>query len=217
MQTVLTFSEAGGHPDNQDVVLVRQHPARSDLTIALVADGQGGQSGGGRAAELACQTAWQLASEFDPDRLLDPLVWAYLLRQVDSAVEKDATAGFTTLVALGVSPNRVVGVASGDSVAIAVVAGSATELTVGQPKNPPVGSGVAIGRTFNVPLEAPWRVALMTDGVWKFADLDRVLVLAQKATPNDLLAELQTTARRHGTGDYHDDFTLAVIDNDGRL
>ena len=217
MQTVLTFSEAGGHPDNQDVVLVRQHPARLDVTIALVADGQGGQSGGGRAAKLACQTAWELASESDPERLLDPLVWAYLLRQVDLAVERDAATGFTTLVALAVTPDRVVGVSSGDSVAIAVTVGRATEVTAGQPKNPPVGSGTAIGRMLNVPLVAPWRVALMTDGVWKFAGLDRVLAMSQKATPNDLLAELQTTARRHGTGEYHDDFTLAVIDNDGRL
>lgn len=217
MQTVMTFSEAGGHSDNQDVVLVRQHPARPDMTIALVADGQGGQSGGGRAAELACQTAWQLASEFDAERLLDPLAWAYLLRRVDLAVEQETTAGFATLVALEVTPNCVVGVSSGDSVSIAVVAGRATEVTAGQPKNPPVGSGNATGRTFNVPLVAPWCVALMTDGVWKFAGLDRVLALAQKATPNDLLAELQTTARRHGTGDYYDDFTLAVIDNDGRL
>jgi len=217
MQTVLTFSEAGGHPDNQDVVLVRQHPARLDMTIALVADGQGGRSGGGRAAELACQTAWKLASEFDLDQMLDPLAWAYLLRRVDLAVEGDAVAGFTTLVALVVTPNRVVGVSSGDSVAIAVVAGRATEVTAGQSKNPPVGTGTVIGRTFNTPLEAPWPLALMTDGVWKFAGLDRVLVLAQKVTPNNLLCALQTTARRHGTGDYYDDFTLAVLDNDGRL
>ena len=217
MQTVLTFSEAGGHPDNQDVVLVRTHPARPDLTVALVADGQGGQSGGGRAADLACQMAWKLASEFDPVGLLDPRAWAYVLRHVDLAVELDATAGFTTLVALGLTPNRVVGVSSGDSVAIAVASGGASEVTAGQPKNPPVGSGTAVGRTFDRPLEAPWRVALMTDGVWKFAGLDRVLALVRNTTPDVLLSELQMTARRHGTGDYYDDFTLAVIDYDGRL
>ena len=217
MQTVLTFTEAGGHPDNQDVVLVRVHPVRPNLMIALVADGQGGQFGGGRAAELACQVAWRVASDFDTERLFDPLAWAHLLRRVDLAVEQDATAGFATLIALVVTPTRVVGVSSGDSVAVLTSAGRATEVTAGQPKNPPVGSGDATGRTFELPLETPWRLALMTDGVWKFAGLDRVLALIQTTTPDEFLAELQTTARRHGTGSYYDDFTLAVIDSDGRL
>ena len=90
-------------------------------------------------------------------------------------------------------------------------------MTSGQPKNPPVGSGTAVGRTFNLAVGTPYRVALMTDGVWKFAGIDRVLSLVEKLTPNELLAEFQTTARRHGTGDYYDDFTLAVIDSSGQL
>ena len=212
MPIALTFSEPGGHPDNQDVVLVRTHPAWPELTIALVADGQGGQTGGQRAARLACETTWKFASEFDPERLLDPLAWSHALRKADLAVEKAPDAGFTTLVALGITAHRVVGASNGDSAALIVSAGEVTELTADQPKNPPVGSGTAVGRTFDRPLSIPWRLVLMTDGVWKFAGLDRVRSLVRTTTPQELLAELQTPARRPGSGDYYDDFTLAVID-----
>jgi serine/threonine protein phosphatase PrpC len=214
MPSMLTFSEPGGHPENQDVVLVRAHPARPDFLIALVADGQGGQSGGKRAAELACETVWQTASGWTTDRLAAPLAWAYLLRKADLAVEQDATAGFTTLVVAGVTPTRIVGASCGDSAAYAFTPDEATDLTTRQPKNPPVGSGVAVGQVFDAPLQAPWRVLLMTDGVWKFAGPQLLRSTTRQTPAAELLTTLQAAARPNGRTDYFDDFTLSVIDSD---
>jgi serine/threonine protein phosphatase PrpC len=48
MVSVITFSEAGGHPVNEDAFAVERHPADSECWLCFVADGQGGRAGGAR-------------------------------------------------------------------------------------------------------------------------------------------------------------------------
>src|SRR5438094_669762 len=143
MVGVQTCSEVGGHPLNEDAFCVQAHPFAHDCWLCFVADGQGGQAGGGPAAELACRTALAVALVCRPERLIEPSTWPGILRQADAAVAADPAAGFTTLVGLCVYRGRVVGASSGDSAALLSSGDDARELTAGQQKNPPVGSGAA--------------------------------------------------------------------------
>jgi serine/threonine protein phosphatase PrpC len=129
MVSALSFSEAGGHPANEDACAVRQHPAAADCWLCLLADGQGGQAGGARAARLACDTALALALEQPPERLADGPTWAAILGRADAAVCADDAAGYTTLVGLCATAGRVAGASCGDSAALLVCGVRPRQLT----------------------------------------------------------------------------------------
>src|SRR6185369_1355332 len=91
------------------------------------------------------------------------------LAHADAAVAADREAGFTTLVGLCVGADHVAGASCGDSAAVAVCGASAPRvLTSRQWKNPPVGSGEATFVPFEMELAEPWRLLVMSDGVWKY-------------------------------------------------
>ena len=101
---------------------------------------------------------------------------------------------------------------TGDSAALVVSGGKAKELTVGQHKNPPVGSGAAAVVPFAAAVTEPWRVLVMSDGVWKYVGWDRVVEIASRAPGPAVIAELQELARLPGSGRFQDDFTLVVLE-----
>src|SRR5438270_11790809 len=107
MVNVQSFSEVGGHRVNEDAFAVQQHPLDSGLWLCFVADGQGGQAGGGPAARRACQAALAAAAGCPPERLRDPPTWSGILKLADEAVRNDPIAGFTTFVGLCVSRHWV--------------------------------------------------------------------------------------------------------------
>src|SRR4051794_10771466 len=109
MVGVQSCSEVGSHRLNEDAFWVQAHPLAPDCWLCFVADGQGGQAGGGPAARLACQAALGAALGCRPEGLIDPPTWSGILRQADAAVAADSVAGFTTLVGLCVYRDRVVG------------------------------------------------------------------------------------------------------------
>jgi serine/threonine protein phosphatase PrpC len=209
---VHSYSEVGGHRLNEDAFCIQAHPLAADCWICLLADGQGGQAGGGPAAWLACQTALGAALICGPEELIDPPTWSSILRQADAAVAADHGAGFTTLVGLCVSRDQVVGASSGDSAALLVSGGKARELTAGQQKNPPVGCGASVAVPFAVGIVEPWRVLVMSDGVWKYVGWDRVIAIASRACGPAIIAELQELGRLPGSGRFPDDFTVVVIE-----
>jgi PPM family protein phosphatase len=211
MIAVHSCSEAGGR-QNEDAFAVQAHPLAPDCWLCFVADGQGGRAGGGPAAQLACQTALAAAFACRPEALTDPSTWLGIVRQAELAVAGDPVAGFTTLVGLCIYQGRVAGASNGDSAALLVSRGQANELTVGQQKNPPVGSGAAIAVPFAAVVEEPWRVLAMSDGVWKYVGWDRVIEVARRATGSAVIADLQQLARLPGSGRFQDDFTVVVIE-----
>jgi serine/threonine protein phosphatase PrpC len=213
MVSVLSFSEVGGHRVNEDAFAVQQHPLDPGLWLCFVADGQGGQSGGGPAAQLACRSALAAAAACRPERLSDERTWSDLLRRADQAVRDDPAAGFTTLVGLGLVRNRVVGASSGDSAALLVCGECAVELTARQRKNPPVGSGAAEAVPFAAALSAPWKLLAMSDGVWKYVGWDRIIEAARREHGASLVAALQRSARLPRSGRFQDDFTVVVLES----
>ncbi|MBA4186734.1 MAG: hypothetical protein C0467_01825 [Planctomycetaceae bacterium] len=200
-----SFSEAGGHPTNEDAFVVQVIPNTSDGWLVCIADGQGGRAGGAKAAQFACETAVSNVGRggYHPD----------ILTRADQAVAANHEAGFTTLVNFSVEGNCVNGASCGDSAVLAVCgSGVIAELTAQQFKNPPVGSGDAVFVPFEMELVRPWRVLAMTDGVWKYVGWQRVRELATKLGGEELLAALQSAARLPRTGQFQDDFTVVVLE-----
>jgi len=212
MVAVHSFSEVGGHRLNEDAYCVQLHPLDVDCWLCFVADGQGGQAGGGPAAQLACRSALATAVGCRPAKLAQPSTWTEILRQADAAVAAEEGAGFTTLVGLCVYRDYVVGASSGDSAALLISGGNHSELTAGQHKNPPVGSGAAIGVPFAARLEQSWRLLVMSDGVWKYVGWDRVIEVACRERGPSVIAELQKSARLPGSGRFQDDFTVVLLE-----
>jgi serine/threonine protein phosphatase PrpC len=209
-----SFSAAGGHAVNEDAFVLQ--PLRNGAAwLAALADGQGGRSGGRRAAQRACETAIREALALPENNRGDADSWADMLGQADAAVAADREAGFATLVGLCVEENRVVGASCGDSAALAVGSGGLMRvLTAHQFKNPPVGSGGADFVPFELELTAPWRVLLMSDGVWKYATWERVCDRAARLGGEELIAELQGAARLKNTGEFQDDFTVVLLESE---
>jgi PPM family protein phosphatase len=91
-------------------------------------------------------------------------------------------------------------------------AGSAREVTDGQAKNPPVGSGSAFFRPFHLALGEAWRVLAMSDGVWKYAGWEAVEAAMREETGERLIERLRERARLPGSGRFPDDFTAVLLE-----
>ena len=215
MPTWTTFTEPGGHVDNEDAFAVMPHPMDPECILCFVADGMGGQAGGGLAARTACRVGVDLACALPRARLSSPSEWVTLLHRVDAAIEAEDGAGYTTLIGFSVRGKSLVGASSGDSAVQVISSGERPHIvTESQRKNPPVGSGGAVFVPFAALLSPPWRVSAMTDGVWKYVGWDRIFDILAREQASDSIARLQERARLPGSGRFQDDFTVVVIEQD---
>ncbi len=208
----LGFSERGCHATNEDAWQTRLHPADPRCVVCALADGQGGRAGGQEASQLAVRTAVALISTQQPGQLVSASTWETLLRVADRAVRDDREAGFTTLVALAILEDTVVGASSGDSAAVGFAGHERRILTQNQMKNPPVGSGAASFIAFSYRLHAPWKVLTMSDGVWKSVGWQAIMEIAPTLDGRDLIDALYDRGRRPGGGLAQDDFTVVLAE-----
>jgi hypothetical protein len=208
---VHTFTEAGGHPHNEDALRVEPHPLDPSVLLIALADGQGGRAGGARAAQLAVDRAVELAGR-QKASMLGWFVWQDILRRTDAAVAADPAAGFTTLVAFALFADGLIeGASCGDSALLVTDPDEERVWTRNQEKNPPVGSGDAPFTPFGGSPVAPWQLVAMTDGVWKYAGWPAITKAARDLRGEELIAALAARARLPGSGAFPDDFTAAVI------
>lgn len=215
MIRVSTFSEAGGHPENEDAFVVVPHPSGPDRWLCFLADGRGGQAGGAEAARLACLVAAEAAASQPIRALVDPDTWGAILGATDRAVCDDPDAGYTTLIGFVVTGDFVAGASCGDSAVMMLVRGEpARELTRSQRKNPPVGSGGADVVPFSAAMPRPWWILAMSDGVWKYVGWDRLVEAARTSGGQPLIEALQALARSPRTGQFPDDFTVVLFEDD---
>jgi hypothetical protein len=214
MVSVASFSEVGGHAVNEDAFAVRQHPSAPHCWLCMLADGQGGQAGGGRAARLACDAALSSALRLSPHALAEPGAWDAVLRSADEAVRADPQAGFTTLVGFCLVGGRVAavcGASSGDSALLVLSEDRFDAPTRHQHKNPPVGSGAAVFVPFEAALSPPWTALAMSDGVWKYVGWEKVGEAARAHRGQALIDALAALARLPGSGQFQDDFTAVAL------
>jgi serine/threonine protein phosphatase PrpC len=216
MIDVVSFSKAGGHAINEDALGISQHPSDADCWLCCLADGQGGQAGGGRAAQVACAAGIAAAVRYCPERLMQGSTWTSILRQADQAVSVDPDAGYTTLIGLCICKGIIAGASCGDSAALVACGSSQPKaLTLGQAKNPPVGSAAAPFASFQDGLVTPWTVVVMSDGVWKYVGWEGVVQAVLQERGQRLLETLQSRARLTGSGRFQDDFTLVAFEDVG--
>lgn len=214
MINVCSFTEVGGHAQNEDSFIVERHPLNSEMYLFALADGQGGQRGGGRASQLACSEIMAVARTVAPKKLISTAMWKSILERVDNTVDNDPDAGFTTLIGFCVIENTLFGASSGDSAILHVSGNGKTfELTANQRKNPPVGSSAADVIAFSNQLTEPWQVLAMSDGVWKYVGWDRIKELVKDHRGQELIDALQSLARLPGNKKFQDDFTVIAVNN----
>lgn len=203
-----SFSAAGGHPVNEDAFVLWPFPGDEERWLLTLADGQGGQRGGARAAQLACQTASEQAAR------CNSIDWIEVLTGADAIVAADTEAGFTTLIGLSIRGNTLVGASCGDSAVLAICgSGQFHSLTARQFKNPLVGSGEATFIPFETKLIRPWKVLAMTDGVWKYAGWEKIRALGAEFSGEELLSQIQSAARLQ-SGQFPDDFTVVLLESE---
>ncbi|MFI5381457.1 MAG: PP2C family protein-serine/threonine phosphatase [Tepidisphaerales bacterium] len=204
-------SEPGGHRVNEDAIAVVPHPGRTDTLICALADGQGGQSGGARAAQVAVETCLEQARQCSPAKLLSPFTWQAIGPEVDQSVMRDPEAGFTTFVGLAVGPGFVVGASCGDSAGVLLLGEKFVQLTGGQQKNPPIGSGTAYSSPFSARLDGPFKLLLMSDGVWKFTSWEQIAELCRRESGQELITAIRTATQKLD-GRLMDDFSVILVE-----
>ncbi len=208
----ISHSEAGHEHVNEDAVAAKRHPRDENALICVLADGQGGQFGGGVAARLAVETCLNLALKREVEELLQNETWSKILCHTDEIVEADANAGFTTLIGLCVTPTRVCGASCGDSAALLIDAENLIELSENQRKNPPIGSGSATPVSFLSPRVPASQLSLMSDGVWKFVGFEAIRVMARQQRGANLVFDLRQLQLDGNNGKLTDDFSLIVVE-----
>jgi hypothetical protein len=204
------YSEQGGaHPGNEDAVEVRQHHQDSGLWLCCLADGQGGQAGGARAAQVAVESALAAALAQSPRSLLRPKTCEGIVRTADDAVYADPQAGFTTLVMLAMRDRLVCGASCGDSAAVLLQDEQPVVLTEAQQQNPPIGSRRARATSFSAALEPPWQICAVSDGVWKYTGWAQIASLMRQKSSRDLADALRAAVIKPGIFGLPDDFSIA--------
>lgn len=209
------FTEAGFEHRNEDVVRAAAHPDDADGWLCALADGQGGRGGGAAAAQIAIDRILTATLSHPPETLLEEHTWYPVVADADEAVAESDEAGLTTLVCAFVTTRAVCGVSCGDSAALLVQSDKTTRrLTERQRKNPPVGSGAAFPVAFGAALTPPWKILLLSDGVWRSVGWENVERLAGLLDGETLTAALRESAKGAGGGRLHDDFSLILLQGD---
>lgn len=195
----------GGCQDRADVF------ETDTAVVIIVADGAGGASGGAKAADHVVAKVEDAANS-DRD-LLDPWLWLRVLKEVDEALVGDPVAGETTGVVAACGADKIAGASVGDSGCWLLTADGVQNLTERQRRRPLLGSGVAAP----VPLEESFAAGTLvaaSDGLWKYASMDRIAPLATGDGPEIAARKLVDLVRLR-SGALQDDVSVILCRKDG--
>jgi serine/threonine protein phosphatase PrpC len=182
---------------------------RGRVVVAVVADGAGGTSGGAAAATRVVESV-KVAVE-EAGELLEPRRWSRLLEELSQQLEGQGV-GQTTAVVVAADGRTLVGASVGDSAALMIHGADESELTLGQTRKPLLGGGLVEPHVFTRSLQNGDILLLATDGLVKYAPLDRICAVLRSKR---LAAEAQTSALidlvRLPSGELHDDIGLVLL------
>ncbi|MHC4985187.1 MAG: protein phosphatase 2C domain-containing protein [Planctomycetota bacterium] len=173
--------------------------------VVVVADGAGGSGGGKEAADSVVMWAKALVSRGGD--LGATATWLDLLTRVDAQLEA-AGGGQTTAVVAAVTDSAIVGASVGDSAAWLIGSEGHTNLTAEQVRKPLLGSGRAKPVAFTAG-GSDDTLLVATDGLVKYASVDRVCAAARKMNLHTAAAELVDLVRLK-SGALPDDVGLAL-------
>jgi serine/threonine protein phosphatase PrpC len=183
-----------------------------DAVVLIVADGVGGRENGGNAATRAVERTTESVHAAGVRRLSDPRFWEQTFRYVDDSLSADATCGETTLVALCLTPKRIVGACVGDSEAWWIGdSGKVTVLTEGGRK-PYLGRGMAAPVTFTLPPPPTGTLLVATDGLFKCTDAESIArAVVAGASDLESAALALRDLVRSSSGVLYDDFAALLV------
>lgn len=172
--------------------------------FAVVADGVGGRSGGGAAADAVVKAVRELAE-------LNPVKWDRVrwMAELDQRMAESGMVGETTAVVAQLTAIGPLGVAVGDSVAWWIRDDDWVELTVAAKPKPWIGTGGAVPVPFGKPLQDVGTLLLATDGLVKYTPAERI-VAAVRTTPFDDLPRALIELVRPPSGRLPDDVAVVV-------
>ncbi|WP_394794244.1 SpoIIE family protein phosphatase [Armatimonas sp.] len=178
------------------------------FTESLVLAVAGGVVGGGEAASLAIETV-----EFEAEKLArkGKRLWRGFFRALDDALVAHPDAGQTTLVALCLTSQKIIGASVGSSEAWWITADGHFDLTEAQKRKPTLGSGSAEPVPFELKLSGPGTLLLASDGLFKYADPIAITEAARSAVSADVAADALLALASAPAGRFYDDVALIVV------
>lgn len=193
---------------DEDRIAVVQKPW--DRTIIIVADGAGGTSGGAKAADAVCNAASQEIPEDSDQALVKEDAWSIKLARIDRRLG-ERPEGESTAVVVDIRSDVILGASVGDSIAWLVSSdGKILDLTANQLRKPLVGRGKSCPVGFG-PLPLSGRLLVATDGLWKYADRQKIASLCSRGTVEEAAASLAVSVRLP-SGILQDDVAIVVCE-----
>jgi PPM family protein phosphatase len=172
--------------------------------LVAVADGVGGTGGGAVAAERLIAFVSRLMEEASSTDWFDALC------AFDDELSARPSSGQTTGIVAFIDSERVRGASVGDSSAWLIApSGGMTDMTARQRRKPLLGSGEALPVEFEVECFGN-RVLLGSDGLFKYASVDRICALATRGAVAEAANALANCVRLP-SGALHDDVAVVIV------
>lgn len=201
MQTALRIVGSGRRCEDRAEIL-----GVGDATIALLADGAGGCSGGACAAQMVID----LATARLPDiELGSAPALITLLHDINAHILVDADAGESTAIITVVRAGQIWGVSTGDSEAWMFTIDDSINLTRGQARSRRLGTAEVEPVVFG-PIPFTGTLILGSDGLWKYANLARIGESAMQVSVDQAVDDMLDAARMR-SGAHSDDVTVILV------
>ncbi len=207
---MLTVAYRTAKGDNdEDRIAIDHH---ENHWIIVVADGAGGTGGGEIAAQAICNSV--LAEFRAHTRASEDTRWGAFLLELDRKMLRTCQGGQTTAVVIDIHNGRITGASVGDSQAWLVTDISTQDLTRHQQRKPLLGSSEAnpIGiQPIYMNGRIPGRLLMGSDGLFKYAQPDRIASLARGADLDKAVTDL-VDAVRLKSGALPDDVAVVLCE-----
>lgn len=170
----------------------------------FLADGAGGYSGGGEAADFFVTELLQVAETSSSVEQVIRAFWA-----LDERIAVRQECGETTGVMVAVTEDEVVTASVGDSEAWLATANGVQDLTQGQQRKPLLGSGDATPKLRRAPFTTG-TLLIGSDGLFKYTTEENILELLQSGFDDATPPRLVDLVRLR-SGGLQDDVSLALV------
>ncbi len=172
--------------------------------LVALADGAGGTGNGAVAAECLIAFVTKLSQE------AASVDWFAALCAFDDELSGRPSGGQTTGIVAFIDSERVRGASVGDSSAwLIALSGGMTDMTARQRRRPLLGTGEALPVQFEVKRLGN-TVLLASDGLFKYAPVDRICTLATRGTVAEA-ADALANCVRLPSGALQDDVAVVVV------